>query len=85
VSKNFSVTNAEIINHRKVGIGSGYYVEYRYYVNNGEYIKEVNYSHDFVDCYKTRACIGRKFLLFYDVSNPDKSFNDFSNEYTPCN
>lgn len=73
-------TIAKIINHSVIGYAEAYYVEYEFFVNNKKYVKSVNYSRKFIDCYKTKECIGRKFVVYYNRENPDEAYVDFNDE-----
>ena len=56
------------------------YIEYSYSVDKKDYIKSVNYIEKFLGCNRSRNCIGRKFVVYYDKNNPEKSFMDFDEE-----
>lgn len=67
----------EIINHKVTGLSETYYVTFKYSVSGKNYTKSTNYSKKFVDCYKTRDCIGKKFKVYYNNNDPDEAYIDF--------
>lgn len=73
-------TIGTITGHNMSGKAETYYVKYTYSVDGKTYNKNVNYSGDFIDCYKMGKCIGRKFVVYYNKENPEEAYIDFKDE-----
>ncbi len=80
LKKENNFTIGQIVDHKVYGLSETYYIKFSYSVNGVEYMNSVNNSWKFTDCYKTRKCIGRKFIVYYDKKNPENSFMDFDKE-----
>lgn len=75
-----SYTIGEIIDHNISGFNENFYVKYIYEVDDRKYIESVDNPYEFRDCYKTRDCIGKKFIVYYNPNNPKEAYIDFSDE-----
>lgn len=73
-------TTGKIIDHNISGFSENFYIKYLYVVNEKEYIETINYSLKYRDCYKTRKCIGKKFVVYYNPKDPKEAYIDFDDE-----
>jgi len=78
-SQNSQETEATIVDYQIKGAGAGldHISTLEYEINNKLYQKSVNTSVRFTKCYESRECIGRKFILYYKIDNPNEVRIDF--------
>ena len=56
-------------------------IEFTYKVNEKKYSSEDNsFDFKFTKCVDTKDCIGKRFTLYYNISNPKESKIDFNDE-----
>jgi hypothetical protein len=57
-----------------------HYVEYEYEVDNKKFHKRISINFRLGDCLETRNCIGQKYPVVYQRSNPENSIMKFKNK-----
>jgi|SRR5690606_25486151 len=75
-----SYTIGEIIDQNISGFNENFYVKFIYEVNGKRYTESVDNPYEFRDCYKTRECIGKKFVVYFNPDNPEEAYIDFDDE-----
>lgn len=56
-------------------------IEYKYMVDNETYYsRENSFETKFSKCVETKNCIGKRYSLYYNKSNPEESKIDFDDE-----
>lgn len=79
-SQNSEETEATIIDYQIKGAGAGldHIITFEYQIDNKFYQKTVNTSIWFTNCYESRECIGKIFILYYKSDNPNDVRIDFN-------
>lgn len=72
-------TEGIIINYELVG-ADNHYLTYEYYVEFDRYENRLIPDKFFKDCYKSKNCIGRKFVVYYSTRTPKLSKIDLKSE-----
>ena len=79
IKKGYQTTGI-IIDQYSTGYSNTHRVKFSYMVNNIKYTKSVIEGLKFIGCDVSRKCIGRKFVVYFDIDNPKNVYIDFDDE-----